>query len=72
MNASGAGENILSLRIHRQRALGEQEGGAVEKLDQRLGALLQARNRGAQLGAFLIVEPGCDLRPARQVGQGAR
>ena len=71
MQASGAGENLLGLRIHRQRPLGEQEGGAVEKLDQRLGALLQARNRRAQLGALLLVELGCDLRPARQIGQGA-
>jgi hypothetical protein len=34
-----AGQNFLGLRIHLKRPGREQEGGAVEEFDQRLGAL---------------------------------
>ena len=36
MDTPGAGENFLGLLIHRERPGREQEGGAVEELDQRL------------------------------------
>ena len=37
METSGAGENLLRLRIHRERPRGEQERRAVEQFNQRLG-----------------------------------
>ena len=70
MKAPGAGENLLGLRIHIERPRREQEAGAVEQFDQRLGALLQARNRRPKLGALRLVEFGRDLRAAGQIGQG--
>ena len=47
----------------------EQEGGAVEKLDQRFCALLETRNRGPQLRPLSVVQPRLDFGPARQIGQ---
>ena len=47
----------------------EQEAGAVDQFDQRLGALLQAGHRGRELGALGVVERGGDLRAAGQIGQ---
>src|ERR1700733_5301174 len=70
MKPTGAGENLIGLRIHRERSCREQEAGAVQKFDERLRALLQARNRGAQLGAFMLVEFGRDSRAPLEIGQG--
>src|SRR6478736_5066052 len=49
------------LRIERDRALGKEIVGAVQNLDQSLGALLQARERTLQLAPAIRTELGCEL-----------
>ena len=64
METPGAGENLLGLHVHRERPRANRKRRAVEQFDQRLGALLQARNRRPKLRALMLVELGRDLRAA--------
>ena len=64
------GENFLRLGVHRQRARGEEEAGAVEQFDQRLGALLQAGHGLLQLREQCGVELGGKFFAAGEIGEG--
>ena len=70
MQTAAARQDLRGLVVDRQRPPREHEVRAVGEFDQRLGALLEAGQGGAQLRALARVELGGDRRAARQEGQG--